>query len=93
MDQFQRTGHRHQSRRGVPTASAAAMARIGRTRFPPAMRLYRMLSWSVVGAVVAAGHDGIEETINVDPLLFEIVLDVHGDKLRVPRQALDRRGA
>ena len=40
---------------GCPTASAAAMAKIGRTRFPPAMRLYRMLSWSVVGAVVALG--------------------------------------
>ncbi len=41
-----------------------------------------MLSWSVVGAVVALGMTESRNRSTSIPLLFEIVLDVHGGKKR-----------
>ena len=55
MDQFQRTGDRHQSRRGLPNRFCRGNGQDRADSLPPAMRLYRMLSWSVVGAVVELG--------------------------------------
>ena len=37
-----------------------------------------MLSWSVTGGVPAEGATVVEEAIHINPLLFQIVLDVHG---------------
>src|ERR1700761_9329685 len=38
-----------------PTASAAAMQRIGRIRLPPAKRLWRMARWMVAGCCDSGG--------------------------------------
>ena len=39
-----------------PHASAAPIVRIGRIRFPPANRLYRIALWIVVGLVRELGR-------------------------------------
>ena len=56
-----------------------------------------MLSWRVVGGVAERRHDEVEKSIDFDPLLFEIVLDVHvvcfpGDSQSARRVTNEGRG-
>src|SRR6185503_12390112 len=80
VDQFQRTGNRHQSRRGLPLRFCRGNGQDRADSFPSR---HKTVSHAFVEGGRRRGrtrHDGIEEPIHVVSLLFEVVLDVHGAK-------------
>ena len=78
MDQFQRTGDRHQSRRGLPNRFCRGNGQDRADSFSSSHETVPHAFVECGGRRCGAGHDEIEEPIHVVTLLFEVALDVHG---------------
>lgn len=55
-----------------PTSSQAAMQRMGRTRFPPASREYRIASWILTGARSKTAASSASFTVAAFPSMYAL---------------------